>query len=169
MNPPATTTPPTRKRRSAPRRVFRWCGRGTLLGVGLLLYAFLHVNQIGLPDFMKRPLLEQLREHGAELDFSRMRVRLGRGIVVEHVNLGRARELTGEQIFADQLQLKLRWADLFQFHAPTITAVTVRGGQLTLPVTADTNAGPFRFTVGNIQARLRFASAESWELSLIHI
>jgi hypothetical protein len=135
-----------------------------LLVLGLLLYAFLHVNQIGLPDFVKRPLLEQLREHGAELDFSRMRVRLGRGIVIEHVNLGRARELTGEQIFADQLQLKLRWADLFQFHAPTITAVTVRGGQLTLPVTADTNAGPFRFTVGNIQARLRFASAESWEL-----
>jgi AsmA-like C-terminal region len=164
VKPNETTATPSRPPRSPTRRVFRWCGRGTLLVGGLLLYAFLHVNQIGLPDFVKRPLLEQLRERGAELDFSRMRVRLGRGIVIEHVNLARVREAAGEQVFAEQLQLKLRWADLLGLHAPTITAVTVHGGRLTIPVATGTNAAPFRFAVENVDARLRFVSAESWDL-----
>ena len=131
---------------------------------GLLLYVFLHLNQIGLPDFAKRPLLDQLREQGAELDFSRMRLRLGRGIVIEHVNLARAREAAGEQVFAEQLQLRLRWSDLLDFRTPTITAVTVRGGQLTIPLASATNGPPLRFAVENVQARLRFLSADSWEL-----
>ncbi len=144
--------------------MFRWCRRCTLVLVGLLLYVFLHLNQIGLPDFVKRPLLDQLREQGAELDFSRMRLRLGRGIVIEHVNLARAHEGAGEQVFAEQLQLKLDWGDLVDFRTPKITAVTMQGGQLTIPVASATNGPPLRFAVENVQARLRFVSAEHWEL-----
>lgn len=145
-------------------RAFRWSGRGTLFVAALTLYAFVHVNQIGLPGFAKRPLLEQLRERGVELDFSRMRVRLGRGIVIEQVNLSRAREPAGEQVFAEQLQLKLKWADLLRLEPPTITTVLVRGGQVTVPVAGETNTAAFRFAVQNIQARLRFVSPELWAL-----
>ena len=164
MNPPETPPAPTPKPRSPVKKVFRWCGRCTLLVVGLFFYAFLHLNQIGLPGFVKRPLLEQLHEQGADLDFSRMRLRLGRGIVIEHVNLARAHEEIGEQIFAEQLQLQLRWGDLVEFRTPKITAVIMQGGQITIPVASATNGPPLRFAVENVQARLRFVSAEEWEL-----
>ncbi len=150
-------------RRGFYRRTFRWCGRGTALAIGAFLCAFLYVNQIGLPDLVKGPLLEQLRERGAELEFSRMRLRLGRGIVVEHVNLGRARGSAGEQVFADQLQLQLRWSDLLGFQVPAITAVTLRGGRLAIPVVG-AGAAPFVFTADAVEARIRFVSQELWEL-----
>ncbi|HTH49247.1 MAG TPA: AsmA-like C-terminal region-containing protein [Candidatus Limnocylindria bacterium] len=164
MNPPETPPAPAPKPRSPVRKAFHWCSRCTLVLVGLLLYAFLHLNQIGLPGFVKQPLLEQLHDQGADLDFSRMRLRLGRGIVIEHVNLTRAREATAEQVYAEQLQLRLNWSDLFEFRTPKITAVTVQGGQITIPVLSETNGPPFRFAVENIQARLRFVSAEEWDL-----
>lgn len=164
MNPSETSSAPVPQRRTPVKRVFHWWGRCTLLVVGLLLYGFLHLNQIGLPNFVKQPLLEQLREQGAAIDFSRMRLRLGRGIVIEHVNLTRAHEATGEQVYAEQLQLRLQWSDLVEFRTPKINAVTVRGGQITIPVLSATNGLPLRFAVENIQARLRFVSVEEWEL-----
>ncbi|MCY7313931.1 MAG: hypothetical protein LH491_09965, partial [Pseudoxanthomonas sp.] len=48
-----------------------------LLGLLLFAYAFVYVNQVGLPDFVKRPLLAQLQARGLNMDFSRLRVRLG--------------------------------------------------------------------------------------------
>ena len=137
------------------------------MAIGVVLYAFLHVNQIGLPDLVKGPLLDQLRERGAELEFSRMRLRLGRGIVVEHVNLSRARGSAGEQVFADQLQLKLRWSDLLEFHVPAITAVTISGGKLAIPVVVDAGAAPFVFsaTPSRRGSASRRRSCGSWRSS----
>jgi len=57
-----------------------------LLVLGCLIY----VNQVGLPGFVKRPLLQRLREHGIELQFSRLRLRWYQGIVAENVRFGRA-------------------------------------------------------------------------------
>ncbi len=133
----------------------------------ILLYAFVHLNQIGLPDFAKTPLLEQLRSHGFELDFSRMRLRLGRGIVVEHVNLRRTGEVAGEQVFCTQLQLKLRWSDLISVEIPTITAVTLHGGRFTLPLQPDPQQAPFVVAVEGVEALLRFDSDTHWILDAL--
>ena len=131
--PAPETVPPCRGPWFWCRRGLKWCGHGTWILAALLLYAGVHLNQIGVPDFLKRPLLDQLRERGAELEFSRMRVRLGRGWVIENVNLTRAR-LAGEVIYVGQLQLKLAWRELLSFRAPQITAVTLQDGRFTLPL-----------------------------------
>jgi hypothetical protein len=130
----------------------------------VLLYLCVHLNQIGVPDFVKEPVLRQLRERGVELDFSRMRVRLTRGLVAENVNVTRKGETQGEVIYAGELQLKLDWRDLRSFKAPGLRAVTVRDGRISLPLNTGTNANPFPFKVDNLRGRLRFDGAELWTL-----
>ena len=142
----------------------RWCRRGVMMGFLLLLIVFLDLNQIGLPEFAKRPLLEQLRSRGAELEFTRMRLRLGRGIVVEDVQLRRAGGTAGEQVALTQLQLKLRWSDLLRARVPTIVAVTVHGGTLALPLESSAGAKPFVFSVSGVEGRLRFETETHWIL-----
>jgi hypothetical protein len=130
----------------------------------VLLYLCVHLNQIGVPDLVKEPVLRQLRERGVELDFSRMRVRLTRGLVAENVNVTRKGETQGEVIYAGELQLKLDWRDLRSFKAPGLRAVTVRDGRISLPLNTGTNANPFPFKVDNLHGRLRFDGAELWTL-----
>ncbi len=135
-----------------------------MIGFLLLLIVFLDLNQIGLPEFAKRPLLDQLRSRGAELEFTRMRLRLGRGIVVENVQLRRAGGVAGEQVALTQLQLKLRWSDLLWARVPTIVAVTVHGGTLALPLESRSGATPFVFLVSGVEGRLRFETETHWIL-----
>lgn len=156
------TCKPFWRKHGPARRTFRWCRRSGYV-VGLAgVYALVHLNQVGLPGFIKEPLIDELRERGLEIEFSRMRVRLGRGIVAEHVNVGRSREQAGEQVYADQLQIKLDWDRVLRLK-PEISAVTVRGGKLVIPLT-DTNGLVAKFAVDDIEGRLRFVSREVWEL-----
>jgi hypothetical protein len=162
--PTPETPPPCRGGWFWCRRGLKWCGHGAWIFAALLLYAGVHLNQIGVPDFLKRPLLEQLRERGAELEFSRMRVRLGRGLVIENVNLSRTRESVGEVIYAGQLQLKLAWRELLSFRAPQIVAVTLSDGRFTLPLETGAGTPPFPFQIEQVEGRLRFDGPEVWTL-----
>src|SRR5271163_1793922 len=54
---------------------FRWCRISLWLVVLAALFAIIWFNQIGLPEFLKTRLVATLREHGVELEFSRMRLR----------------------------------------------------------------------------------------------
>lgn len=146
------------------RRGFKWCGHGSWILAVLLGYTAIHLNQIGLPEFLKQPLLDQLRERGVELDFSRMRLRLTRGIVAENVNVSRGRDQAGEIVYAEELQLKLRWADLLSLQRPALVAVTVEGGRLTVPLQGDAGESPYPLTVDNVAARLWLDVPEQWNL-----
>ncbi len=146
------------------RRTFRWCRRTVYLLVLFLAAFVVRLNQAGLPEFLKRPLLSQLRERGLELDFSRMRLRFGRGVVVEHVNVSRQGEAAGEQFHAEELQLRIRWAALLEFRAPEVVALTLRDGRITLPLTGGTHEPPIPFSIDQVQARILFSGPEVWEL-----
>jgi hypothetical protein len=154
-----------RKDKGGPvRRTFRWCRRSSyvvlLLVGGLLVY----INQIGIPEFLKAPLLGQLRERGIDLEFTRMRVRLTRGLVVENVNLSRKAERPGEIFHSEELRLGLWWGALLDFQPPQITSLDLRGGRVTLPLPVGEGEPPFPFAIENVEARLRFVSGELWEL-----
>ena len=77
-------------------RTARICFRRFRITVWLLILVLLggliYLNQIGLPDFAKKPLLENLRARGLDLQFSRLRLSWYRGIVAENVRFGRADE-----------------------------------------------------------------------------
>ena len=53
------------------------------------------VHEVGLPGFLKAPLLAELRQRGVALEFDRLRLRLMRGIVAERVRMVWAARMNG--------------------------------------------------------------------------
>src|SRR5450432_102191 len=72
------------------RVCFRWFRISAWLTLLAAVCAVAWFNRVGLPDFLKTRLVATLHEHGIELEFSRMRLRFGRGIVAENVRIGGA-------------------------------------------------------------------------------
>src|SRR5438128_1529778 len=82
--------------------------RITVLSLTLaLLAALLYLNQVGLPGFLKRPLLDKLRAHGIDLQFSRLRWRWAQGIVAENVRFGGTAKGTAPEFTARQAQVQI--------------------------------------------------------------
>ena len=67
---------------------FRWCRHGALAAVLALICAFVWFDRMGVPDFLQQRLVDTLREHGVELDFSRLRFSLFHGLIAENVHAG---------------------------------------------------------------------------------
>src|SRR5678815_1851484 len=91
------------------RVCFRWFRISVWLLVLLALASLLYVNQVGLPYFVKDPLLDKLRARGVDLQFSRLRLRWDQGIVAENVHFGpTGKELTPHFKVAE-VQVRLNW------------------------------------------------------------
>src|SRR5258705_12709237 len=88
----------------------------------LILGCLIYVNQIGLPGFVKKPLLEKLRERGVDLQFSRLRLRWDQGIVAENVRFGGADEPLSPEFKLAQVQVQLNYKALskFQFQVDSL-------------------------------------------------
>ena len=127
-----------------------------------LAVALLYLNQIGLPGFLKRPLLDKLRAQGIELQFSRLRLRWYQGIVAENVRFGQAKQGPGPQLTLSQVEIELNSRALrrFQFQ---IDALRLREGRLVWPI-LETNRAPQQLAVENIQTELRFLPGDQWTL-----
>jgi hypothetical protein len=127
-----------------------------------VLGALLYLNQIGLPGFAKKPLLDNLRARGLDLQFSRLRLSSYHGIVAENVRFGRADEPLSPQLTVAQVQVRLDHKALahLQFQ---VTSLVLRGGRLVWPL-AETNQAPRQLAVENIQTDLRFLPGDEWAL-----
>src|SRR5438876_268610 len=104
-------------KRSRARRIFRAI-RITILALVLLVVgAAIYLNEIGLPGFLKRPLLARLREHGIELQFTRLRFHWNRGVVAENVRFGTTGVQSNAPNFsANEVELRLDHGALAHFH-----------------------------------------------------
>lgn len=77
-----------------------------------VILAVLWLNQVGLPGFIKRPLLEQLRARGVELQFTNLRLSWSRGFVAYDVRFGRAADPATPQFSARRVEIPLKLAAL---------------------------------------------------------
>ncbi len=148
------------------RRLFRWCWRSSLLGLLVLILAggaFLYVNKVGIPDFAKGPILAQLRDRGIVLEFRRMRFQIGRGIVAEHVNLGRVGPRVAEQFYADQVLLKFNHRSLLRLR-PEVESLRLSAGRLVYPLAALTNEAVVKVVIDDLEAGLRLVDRNNWVL-----
>ena len=127
-----------------------------------LLGALLYVNQIGLPGFAKKPLLENLRGRGVDLQFSRLRLSWQRGIVAEDVAFGQADSPSGPQLTATQVRLKLNHRALLRLRLQ-IDGVVLRQGRLSWQV-EETNQAPRQITVKDIETEVNFLPEDEWSL-----
>ncbi len=144
------------------RRLFRWFRIFVLLLLLGAVTAGIYLNQVGIPDFIKRPLLKELRAHGVELQFTRLRLRWYRGIVAEHVHFGRADQPLGPQLSIDEVEVQLNMAALKK-RALQVDALILNQGRLVWPLT-ETNQSSGKMLMDNIQTELRFLPNDQWQL-----
>lgn len=127
-----------------------------------LLGVLLYLNQVGLPGFAKRPLLESLRARGLDLQFSRLRLSWDHGLVAENVRFGRPDDPRSPQLTLAQVQMRLNYPALARRHLQ-VDSLVLRNGRLAWPI-AETNQAPRQLIVERIQSDLRFLPGDEWVL-----
>src|SRR5205085_7504248 len=119
------------------------------IALWLLILAFLgflvYLNQVGLPDFVKNPLLRNLRARGLDLQFSRLRLRWYQGIVAENVHFGRPEDPSSPQLNISEVKLSLDQKALAKFKF-RIDSLNLRQGRLLFPI-AETNRASRQLTL----------------------
>jgi hypothetical protein len=147
-------------------RTCRICFRYTRISVWLLILLILgcliYVNQIGLPGFIKRPLLERLHERGVDLQFSRLRLRWDQGIVAENVRFNSADEPLTPEFRLAQVQVQLNYKALSRFQFQ-VDSLRLRRGRFAWPI-AETNQPARQLAVEDIQTELRLLPNDEWAL-----
>ncbi len=140
------------------RIAFR-CVRFTFWAVVLLLLAaFGWFNRVGLPGFLKTRLVAALHERGADLDFSRLRLRFTRGIVCDNVRIGGLRDSGVPVLTVREVQLRVNFPALLHRRLQ-VDSLVLHDGNFTLPL-SPTNS----LSLTNLQSELRFAADGTWTL-----
>src|SRR5512138_3337947 len=103
-----------------------------------LLGSLIYVNQVGLPGFLKRPLLERLRARGIDLQFARLRLGFYQGIVADEVRFFQTDEPSLPQVTASEVQVGLNFEALKRLQLQ-VDSLLVRKGRLIWTIEA-TNA-----------------------------
>ena len=141
---------------------FRCFRIGVLLVCLALVCALVYLSEVGLPDFVKRPLIEKLRERGVELQFSNLRLRWFHGVVARNVRFGSSNEQTGPRLSAQEAEINLNPDQLLHFHLQ-VDGVGLHHGRFDWPV-GDTNAPGRALSVTNIEAQLQLLPGDQWSL-----
>lgn len=144
------------------RRGFRWCRIVFLLLILLGVGAFIYLNRVGLPNFLKTRLLTELRSHGLELEFQRVRLRWYEGIVAEGVRLGPTGQTNGPQLRLQEVQLRLN-ANALKQRRLQIDSLLLTQGRLLVPLTSS-NAPALPLAIEGIHTELHFRPGDLWEL-----
>ena len=140
------------------RVCFRWCRISAWLVLLAALCALLWLNRVGLPDFLKRPLVEKLHTRGIELEFSRLRLHFIHGLVAENVRIGQAKASGNPSLSLAEVQLQLDFRALLH-RKLQVDGLVLRQGKLVWPL-AQSNT----LTLDNIQTDLRFQTNDTWSL-----
>ncbi len=137
------------------RVTFRWCRILVWLLVLLIVVSGIYFNRVGVPDFVKTRILAQLRQEGFEAQFSRMRLRWYRGLVIEDATLTRTNRV---RFSSPETVVNLDWSAL-QKSIFKLDSLSVTDGTFSWPVTKSNT-----LVLTNIQTRIRFASSNVMEV-----
>jgi hypothetical protein len=137
---------------------FRWCRRAALVAAVALICAFVWFDRVGVPDFLQRRLVENLREQGVELEFSRLRFSLFRGLIAENVRVGHPATPDSPTLSAGDVRLDLNYRAALRWQLQ-LDGFTLREGKFVLPL-SPTNA----LQLDDIQTELRFQENDTWSL-----
>jgi hypothetical protein len=147
-------------------RICRICFRTFRIAVWLtilaLLVGLIYLNQIGLPDFVKAPLLQRLQARGIDLQFSRLRLRWYQGIAAENVHFGPADQELSPHLNVAEVRVQLNWHALTRLQLQ-VDSLTLRQGRVSWDF-GETNRFPQALSVTDIQTDLRFLPDDRWAL-----
>ena len=149
-------------RRSWGRRIFCCCRFGFLSALLIALGSLLYFNQVGLPDFLERRVVAELRARGIGLEFSRLRFRWYRGLVAETVTLTQTQRVDGPELTFGEVVLDLDATALWRLR-PQLKALELLDGRLVVPLVS-THEPRQRLVVDHISTHLRFLPEDQWEI-----
>jgi hypothetical protein len=142
-------------------RVFKWCRVTVLLAVLLVVAALTYLQLVGLPDFLKNPLLRALRQRGFDAQFVSARLGWGPSIIIENAAFSPTNQASGPRLSAGWTDLKLNAAALLQARLQ-VDSFQVLDASLRISV-SPTNEEPLSMTEVNLSVTL-----SSNNLALLH-
>jgi AsmA-like C-terminal region len=142
---------------------FRRFRRAVLLLVAALIFVLLYLNTFGLPAFIKRPLLENLRERGLQVEFKDLRLSLARGLVAYDVRFGQTGNPAAPQISAGRVELALNGGQLRHLKFQ-IGGLIIYDARLAWPL-----GGTNELALEKIHAELRFLPGDQWQVDNLQL
>jgi hypothetical protein len=140
---------------------FKWCRVTVLLAVLLLVAAMAYVQLVGLPDYLKNPLLSALRQRGFEAQFASARLGWGASIIIENASFSPTNQAAGPHLSASWTQLQLN-AHALLHRRLQVDSFLILDASLRIPL-APTNGPPLTLTDVNLSVALG-----SNNLAIIH-
>jgi hypothetical protein len=122
-----------RKEVRAGRTVFRWCRIAVGFAVFLVVAGLAYLHLVGLPDFLKPPLLQRIRDRGFEARFTNARLGWGPAIVIENASFSPINRSSGPRLSAGLTEVMLNGNALLHRHLKA-DSVEVFNGQMQIPV-----------------------------------
>ncbi len=114
------------------RAVFRWVRITIWFAIFLLVAAGAYLHLVGLPDFLKRDLLDHLSERGFEVQFTSARLGWGPDVVVDNAAFHRSDRPLSPRLSAGQTRVRLNLAKLLRRRV-SLDALLISQGSLLLP------------------------------------
>ncbi|MGZ5543710.1 MAG: hypothetical protein ACXWIU_03460, partial [Limisphaerales bacterium] len=128
-----------------------------LLAIATVFY----LHEKGLPEFVKKPLVANLRERGWDVQFSNMRLGFGTSVIIDKPAFRRMDPSFAADISASRTDIHLDPAKLLHGRI-NLSAARIVGGQFHLPL-ANTNGGTLSLT--NVSVYLRLMTNDTAELT----
>lgn len=143
------------------RVIFRRCRITALLVILAVTVALVYLDKAGLPDFIKRPLLQKLHDRGLDLQFTRLRWLPFRGIIADNVFFGTT-NASSPRLNLKEVNVNLDYAAFFKRQLQ-VRSLVLRQGRLAFPVTG-TNDSSRELSIDHIQTDLQLLTNDVWEL-----
>lgn len=144
------------------RRVFRWFRIALLALVLIGAVALLYLNEVGLPNFVKRRVVSALEAEGLHLAFDRLRLDGYRRLAIDKVRLATTNDAAPVAFSAEKAELRFQREALKSF-VFQLEALDLKKGALHWSL-LESNAPPQVLAVTNVEAKLRRDGPDRWTL-----
>lgn len=144
------------------RYLIRVCRFIILLFILCILASIVWLNVVGLPDFAKNAIHDELIKHGFDLNFSTARLSWHQGIVAEEINFGSSKILGDSQIFIDSLKIDLDLKCLFSGRF-SVNSIELKNAKLSIPLQGSKHDQ--QFVIENLNLHLDFPETNLWHIT----
>lgn len=141
----------------------RGCRIALLIVVLLVVTGFVWFNQVGMPDFAKTMLQDELKNRGLEVEFQRMYWKWFKGIVTEDLTIHPTEGRIGPSISIQTADVDLDLEKLATGEV-SVKSIELFKGYGVWRV-APTNESPRTLMIENLNTDIRFLPDDQWQLT----
>ncbi|MEN9734751.1 MAG: hypothetical protein RLZ45_2746 [Verrucomicrobiota bacterium] len=145
-------------------RGFKWGVRLAYLPAAILLYLAVHLHQVGLPGFVREPLVAQLEAQGLRLEYSRIHLEWGEGLFAENVLVHFRGRPDSQFAYFQKIQLRINLLALRDPELPIVESLGLVGGEVSLPVEGGADESAALLKLNHISGDLEFEGFDTWRL-----